>query len=566
MTKHGAALRRRQVLQGTGTAAGVAILAACGGAIPAATPLPVAAPAGSASAPAATPATATAAATATSPPRPATVAPPVLSPAQAPAAATGAVRYQWQDVGNPTPFQISVAGPGGAVLLSLLYDTLTWKDATGIIPWLASRWEASADGLVYTFSLVGNAAWHDGVPLTAEDVRFSFDYYAKFPYRWMGTEVVQSARATDARTVAITLKRPYAAFLEDIAGIVPVIPRHIWEPVADPVQYTGAGASVGSGPFRFVARNEAEGTYRLAANPAYWRGTARVAEWQQLAIPAAAQIETARQGGVDLVSGTDASVRGLLAGDPRLRVFESAPLSIVRLAVNTRRVPLDRREVRQAIMAALDRARIAETITRGAPITGGTGVVPPETPWFNPALPASTYDPAKARSLLGGTPVAVDLIADSAAREPDLMQPMLAAAGITVNVRRADAATRTKLQADGNFQLALTAHIGVGGDPDYLRRWYSGEEANAFAQGSIFDNAEYTRLGNAQAATLDPAQRKPLVLRMQEILADELPTIVLYHRRFYWVHDPARFTPMNTWGGLMNGIPLPVNKLTLLGG
>jgi peptide/nickel transport system substrate-binding protein len=53
---------------------------------------------------------------------------------------------------------------------------------------------------------------------------------------------------------------------------------------------------------------------------------------------------------------------------------------------------------------------------------------------------------------------------------------------------------------------------------------------------------------------------------MQEILADELPTIVLYHRRFYWVYDPAVFTPLETAGGLMNGIPFPDNKLTLLGG
>ena len=55
------------------------------------------------------------------------------------------------------------------------------------------------------------------------------------------------------------------------------------------------------------------------------------------------------------------------------------------------------------------------------------------------------------------------------------------------------------------------------------------------------------------------------VFQMQQILAEELPTIVLYHRRFYWVYDPSVFTPMATAGGLMNGIPFPNNKLTLLG-
>jgi peptide/nickel transport system substrate-binding protein len=51
---------------------------------------------------------------------------------------------------------------------------------------------------------------------------------------------------------------------------------------------------------------------------------------------------------------------------------------------------------------------------------------------------------------------------------------------------------------------------------------------------------------------------------MQAILADELPTIPLYYRRFYWVYDQQRYTPMNTWGGLMNALPFVQNKLTFL--
>jgi len=144
------------------------------------------------------------------------------------------------------------------------------------------------------------------------------------------------------------------------------------------------------------------------------------------------------------------------------------------------------------------------------------------------------------------------------------MAPMLEAVGITLKVQRVDPPTRAQILSDGDFQIALTAHIGVGGDPDYLRRWYAGEEANAFAQGSVFQNEEFTRLGTQQAAIVNPEERRPVVNRMQEILAEELPTIVLYHRRFYWVYDPSAFTPMETWGGLMNGIPFPNNKLALI--
>src|SRR3954454_49193 len=85
---------------------------------------------------------------------------PTAVPAQTtPTAAPGATVAQlpllrfawWTDTGNMTPFQVSTSGPGGAVLLSLIFDTLTWKDEQGIIPWLASEWSAAPDGQSYTF-------------------------------------------------------------------------------------------------------------------------------------------------------------------------------------------------------------------------------------------------------------------------------------------------------------------------------------------------------------------------------------------------------------------------------
>ncbi len=475
------------------------------------------------------------------------------------------VRFAWwSDVGAPTPFHISPAGPGGAALLSLIYDTLTWKDAGGIVPWLAAEWETGEAGRSYTFRIVDGATWHDGAPVTAEDVAFSFDFYARYPYRWMTTEVIDSASVTADGGVRIDLKRPYAPFLEDIAGVVPIIPRHVWEPVADPMAYTGANRSIGSGPFALAEHDETAGAYRLTAHEGYWRGRPRVREWRQITVPAEARVRVVQQGDADISLSTDASVGDVLAGDARLKVFATAPLSIARLAINTAREPLDQVPVRQAIAYALDRRLIAETVTRGPAIVGSAGVVPPETPWHNPSLKRYDHDPNRARELLAGRRVTVELIADPSAREPDLMAPMLEEAGITLRVQRADAATRNQILAEDDFQMALTTHIGVGGDPDYLRRWYAGEEANAFAQGSIFRNEEYARLGEEQAASLDPEQRRAIVFRMQEILAEELPTIVLYHRRFYWVYDPAAFTPMETWGGLMNGVPFPNNKLALI--
>lgn len=493
-----------------------------------------------------------------SPRTPGTPAPPTAGQLAAP------VRLAWADVGTPNPFRVSTAGPGGAVLLTLLYDTLTWKDERGIVPWLARRWDVSDDGREYTFRLVSTATWHDGKPLTAEDVAFSFDFYARHPYRWTSTSPVESAVATTPDTVRIRLEQPFAPFLEDVAGVVPIIPKHVWSSVGDPLTYDGPGVTLGSGLFQLADYRSADGSYRLLANPNYSRGVAAIHEFQQLATPPATRVQAMQQGQLELNLSTDASVIDFFRDHPRVRVFETPPLSIVRLAVNTERPPLNDPAVRQAITHALDQAQIARAMTKGTPIVGSAGVIPPETPWFNPNVRRYDHDPTKAKALLDGRRLTVELLADPTYREPELMQPMLDAVGITLSTKRVDGQTRTQLLREGQFQLGLVQHIGVGGDPDFLRRWYAGEETNDYAQGSVWRQPDFTDLGRRQAAATDPDQRRELVHRMQAILADELPTIVLYHRRFYWLYDGSLYAPMNTWGGLLNGVPLVHNRLTFL--
>jgi peptide/nickel transport system substrate-binding protein len=485
---------------------------------------------------------------------------------QSPQAAPSRVRIAWADVGVPTPFRVSTAGPGGPALLTLIYDTLLWKDEHGIIPWLAETWSATPDGRSFTFRLAPGVTWQDAQPLNAHDVAFTFEYYARHPYRWTSTAIVDGVDVVDATTVRITLKAAYAPFIEDIAAGVPIIPAHVWASVDDPYIYDGPDASLGSGPYRLDAYDSAAGAYRLLANPGYFKGPPAVAEIQQLNTPVETRIQAIQQAQLELMLATDASVDELVTSNPRLRVFSTAPLSVVRLALNTERSPLHQVSVRQALAYAVDGAHIGETLTRGPAVRGSPGVIPPETPWFNPRVRTYEVDRDRARALLDGRPLTVELLADPTAREPELLQPMLEAVGIRLDVRRADVKTRTQLLRDRSFQLALLTHIGVGGDPDFLRRWYAGEETNDFAQGSVFFNAEFDALAGEAASTIDPAARRARVDRLQEILADQLPTIPLYYRRFYWVYDHTQFAPMNTWGGLLNGAPLVANKLAFLRG
>jgi peptide/nickel transport system substrate-binding protein len=489
----------------------------------------------------------------------------VACTAPAPAATSSVVRIAWTDVGILTPFRVSTAGPGGAVLLSLLYDTLTWKDEHGIIPWLATSWDTSPDGLDFTFNLAHDVRWQDGQPLTADDVAFSFDYYAAHPYRWMPTAgLVASASAIDADRVRIHLAAPYPAFLEEVAGSVPIIPRHVWASVADPLQYAGADASVGSGPYRLAEYRSADGAYRLTANPDYFKGRPQIDEIQQLNVPNEALMQAVQQGQVDLAFTTDASVVDLFGSSSRVRVLATAPLSVVRLVLNVDQPPLDRIEVRRALAQAIDRQAIAAAVTRGAPVVGSAGVIPPETPWFAPSVRQYGFDPSAARALLGGQQLSLELLATPDYREPELLAPMLAAIRVDLQTRRVDVPTRGQLLAEHRFQLAELQHIGVGGDPDYLRRWYTGQEGNQAAQGDALHDPAFDALAAQQASTLDPGLRKSQITQLQAILAEDVPTIPLYYRRFYWVYDSTRISPINTWSGLMNGVPFVDNKLIFL--
>jgi peptide/nickel transport system substrate-binding protein len=487
----------------------------------------------------------------------------------------------WTDVGYPSPFSFISLGPGGVVRTSLLFDTLTWKDEHGIIPWLAERWAISNDGLNYTFTLRANLNWQDGRPLTADDVAFSYSYYRQHAFPWGASDMVASADVVDARTVRIRLSRPFAPFLENVAGIMPILPKRIWEPVSDPLKFSGPDAVMGSGPYTFTSYKEGTGEYQFDANTAYFRGRPTVDTLRYVLVPQAQSVSGLQTHAADAILATDYDVVKAFGQGPNWRALQTPPFSIMRVIFNVDRPPLDQKAFRQVMAYALDRQQIGERVIHGNVTLGNPGVIPPGSPWYNPDVPQYAFDPARARAMLDGLslrvgasgmrvmpdgqPLTLDLLADPAAADAEIVRVMLKDVGIDVRPITADPKTRTDVMKNRRFGMALTAHIGVGGDPDFLRRWYENQSYNSFEDGNAIHNAEFTSLADRQVAETDVTRRQALVNRMQAILADELPTLALYHRPFYWLSDPNTFQGwFNTWGGIMDGIPLVDNKLAFL--
>ncbi|NQX66065.1 ABC transporter substrate-binding protein [Paenibacillus alba] len=478
--------------------------------------------------------------------------------------------------GYPSPFAFSSSGPFGYLRNSFIFDTLTWKDDKGVIPWLAKSWETSKDGLTYTFKLEENVKWHDGQAFTADDVVFSYNYYKTYPYNWNGDiSQIKSVEKVNDLTVAFHLNNTYAPFLSDLVGIVPIIPKHIWEKVTKPVEFRDAAALIGTGPYKLKKYDSASGQYLYEANDNFFKGQVLVKE---IAFVSAANKLLALQNGEIDQAYTTSYADVQSAEKAGLKTIKSDPTgSVVRISFNMDHPKLGDKRLRQAIAYALNREEISAKVTGGTPMVGNAGVVPTDSPWYNKNVKQYAYDPAQAEKILDELgykknangvreDLKLNLMTSSAMPDATMMKEMLKKVGIELNLVQLDSAAFTVALGENKYDIALTGHIGASGDPDYLRLWFSGKAANTFSsRGKSLKLDEFHKLADKQMQEVNDVKRHEIVNQMQDILAEELPTLVLYHRPFYEIHKAATFDRWkNTYGGIADGMPLWENKVFLV--
>jgi len=179
-------------------------------------------------------------------------------------AETSLLRIGWQDGGFPSPFAFSASGPGGFLRNSFLFDTLTWKDEQGVIPWLAKSWEVSDDGLVYTFELEQGVKWHDGQDFTADDVVFSIN---RVKTDWKislksAMDVVANVEKKDDLTVVVTLSKPSNSWLYRMTTRIGAMFSR--DGVSDL-----ANTPVGTGPYKLESWRRGD-SITFVRNENYW--------------------------------------------------------------------------------------------------------------------------------------------------------------------------------------------------------------------------------------------------------------------------------------------------------
>nr|CBH39730.1 ABC transporter, solute-binding protein [uncultured archaeon] len=331
---------------------------------------------------------------------------------------------------------------------------VVYKPDMSIAPGLAKDWEVAPDGKSIKFYLVENAKWHDGKPITAEDGAFNFEY-------WKKNMLWSQGRWYDSYLDHVDVLDDYTFevfFTEPVAGVtlmtyIPAtrfVPKHIWEEIEDPLEYSGSDALIGNGPFIFERCDKEAQVAYLKANRDYFAGKPSVdkIEWHYYRTLDTLLLAL-KKGEIDAQFDYYMPVPGVYAAD--LVKTENVELCVVpdvgtplHLIFGYREYPTDVKEFRQAVSYAIDYQAIVDMIAAGYGEVAGKGYTPPTVPGHNPDLPKLEYNITKAEEILDNAGF-VDQDGDGLREAPDgskLQIPILPYPHIVGAVRAAEVIDR----------------------------------------------------------------------------------------------------------------------------
>ncbi|HEY4011200.1 MAG TPA: ABC transporter substrate-binding protein [Acidobacteriaceae bacterium] len=431
---------------------------------------------------------------------------------------------------------------------ALIYDALVKKDEHfALQPWLATSWQRP-DPLTWIFHIRSGVRFHDGKPLTAQDVAWSIKSIVDgtlITAKSTNLGNLASVQATGPLTVTVKTKEPNASLLFNLSdGLFGVVEN-------------GAGRDeglhpVGTGPFRFVSQMQ-DRDVLLERNLNYWAGAPKITRVRFEVVPdtITAALEM-RKGSADIESNvlTPDMVQALRR--EKSVVVQSGPGAIVMYAnFNTQDPKLRDPHVRQAIACAIDRQELIAALWHGEASIADTLL--PVGHWAaasDAELPQYPHDVQRAIALLDTAGLKPDAhgvrlrftlktSTDEATRlVAQAMQQQMRAAGIELEIRSAEFATFYSDVTRGAFQMYMLRWIGSNEDPDFLRY--------AFASSSFppkgGNRGRYSNpqvdflLAQANAETDESARRRDYV-EVQQILARDLPSIPLWYPNNEVVHS-----------------------------
>lgn len=420
----------------------------------------------------------------------------------------------------------------------LIYRSLFALDGElQVVPELASHLERP-DSRTYVVRLRQGVRFHDGRPLTAADVAYTFASFLDVDFispRKGAYRLVDSVRALDPSAVEFRLKEPFGSFpINLVMGIVPS---------GSP---PGLGdVPIGAGPYRFVSYAPDDRLVLRAHTNGVLEPPRNAGLVLKIVPDDTMRGLELRKGTVDLVVNDLApDIVHQLRGDSRLQVVEAPGIDYAYIGFNLRDPVLGDVRVRQAIGHAVDRDAIVHYLRRGLG-RPAVGILPPSSWAFEPGVFDFPHDPSQARRLLdeAGLPdpdgdgprprLRLSLktsTADFVRLQAAVIQEDLRRVGIEVDVRSHEFETLYADVLKGNFQMFTLQWVGVT-DPDMLRRVFHSRQVppSGFNRG-FFANPRVDELIDAATVSTDEAARRRLFGEVQRIVALEVPYISLWYK------------------------------------
>jgi peptide/nickel transport system substrate-binding protein len=472
------------------------------------------------------------------------------------------------DIDGFNPFKV-VEIPTFEVM-DLTYDLLvdfSPKDSSPV-PGLADSWETSDDGLTWTFHLNKDAKWHDGKPVTSEDVAYTFQRILDEEQGLYIDYVrqIESIETPDEHTVVFKTKDPSVQML---SMYVYILPKHIWEDVPpDETKTFKNEPVVGSGPFQAMEWREGQFA-RLEANPDYFRGAPKIDEVIfQFYDNDDTMVQALKNGEVDYIGyaipinlfkslENQEGIETNSAPDPGFtelgfNLYEPSPEAIEKFdapKTTTGNPALLDPLVREAINWAIDEEALTDKILQGEGIPGTT-LVPPALSKYHLKLPESEiqgFDIERSRELLaeagwedtngdgtvdkGGKELELRLFVRSedldSATQGEFIEDWFKEIGIGLETKAMSDTALTDAIYAADYDMFIWGW-GSDADPDFILSVLTCDQFMGWSD-TFWCNEDYSRMYQEQKTQLDLGERAAIIKEMQRIAYEDNPYVIFYY-------------------------------------
>ena len=464
----------------------------------------------------------------------------------------GSVVYgMTQDLASLDPHVDTDAGTRDVVFN--LYEGLVKPTSDGgFISAVASDYTISDDAKTYTFTLRDGITFHDGTPVTIEDVKYSIDRYAEIQGESSAfSSLVDSVEVQDDKTLVVNLKESYSEFLPMMT--IAIIPQSNEDPAGNPI---------GTGPFKYVSYTPGQ-NLELEKYDGYWQEG--VPSLDSVEFKFIADVDTAF---VELQAGTIDILKYLTAAqaetlcDEDSNIVQGSMNLVHAMYLNSAYEPLSKTEVRQALCYAVDRDAINNFIFGGKSHIIGSHMIPAMSKYYEPeAETVYSYDPEKAKELLADAGYAdgFDLeitVPSSYSQHVDSAQIIadeLSQVGINVTLNQVEWSTWLQdVYKGGNFQATVIGFDGTLAPSDWLKKYVT-DDAKNFMH---YSNTEYDDVFNTAYTTVDDDVKVENYKKAQMILAEDAAAV--------YIEDPANLVAVSKKFGGYTFYPTAAEDMSLL--